>query len=136
MYGQSSGPLLLCEHSEGSLGGLAWWSRGWDSVVSVQGDPDSIPDQGNRSCLPQVRVHVPQLKILQAMTKTQRSQINKYYKEEKEEDHQRHTNQEHLSRCHCLPPLHLKTFWAQHVEMFSTGCLHNSETGILIFSNR
>ena len=86
MYGRSSGPLLLCEHSEGSPGGLSWRSRGLDSAVSVQGDPGSIPDRGNRSCLPQVRVHRPQLKILQAMTKTQCSQINKYYKEEKEEE--------------------------------------------------
>ena len=58
------------------------------------GGPGSIPDQGTRSHMPQLRVLMPQLKIPHAATKirslvsqlksphaatkTQRSQINKY----------------------------------------------------------
>ena len=39
------------------------------------GGPGSIPGQGTRSHMLQLQVHVPQLKILCAATKTQRSQI-------------------------------------------------------------
>ena len=42
------------------------------------GGPGSIPGQGTRSHTPWLRVHVPQLKILYATTKTQHSQVNKY----------------------------------------------------------
>ena len=37
----------------------------------------SIPGQGTRSYMPQLRVRMPQLKILHATTKTQHSPINK-----------------------------------------------------------
>ena len=36
--------------------------------------PSSIPGQGTRSCMPQLRVHMPQ--VLHAATKTWQSQIN------------------------------------------------------------
>ena len=52
------------------------------------GGPGLIPGQGTRSCMPQLRAHMPQLKILhaataamkisRAATKTRRSQINKW----------------------------------------------------------
>ena len=38
----------------------------------------SMPGRGIRSRTPQLRVHVPQLKILQPATETRHSQINKY----------------------------------------------------------
>ena len=44
--------------------------------VSNAGDPGSIPGQGTRSHMQQLRVHVLQLKISHAATKTWRSQIN------------------------------------------------------------
>ena len=45
------------------------------------GGPGSIPDHGPRSYMPQLRVCMPQerWKIPQATTKTQNSQINKYF---------------------------------------------------------
>ena len=39
--------------------------------------PSLIPGQGTRSHMLQLRVHMPQLKILQATTKTDHSQLNK-----------------------------------------------------------
>ena len=59
-------------------------SRGGTSLV-VQwlrlrafsaGGQGSIPDQGTRSQMLQLRIHVPQLKIPHAATKTQCNQIN------------------------------------------------------------
>ena len=46
------------------------------------GGPGSIPGWGTRSHMPQLRVHMPQLNVLHAATKTQCSQINKllYFK--------------------------------------------------------
>ena len=41
------------------------------------GGPGSIPGQGTRSCMSQLRPRMPQLKILHAATKTWCSQINK-----------------------------------------------------------
>lgn len=38
------------------------------------------------------------------------------------------TNQESLSDCHRLLSLYLKTTWAWHQEIFSTGCPQNSAT--------
>ena len=71
------------------LGGLPWWSSGWDSVLPMHGAQvqtlvrELIPHamaEGTpqlrvqkRSCKPQGRS-----KILRATTKTQGSQINKY----------------------------------------------------------
>ena len=42
----------------------------------------SSPDQGTRSHMLQLRVHMPQLKILRAATKTRHSQINYFLKKE------------------------------------------------------
>ena len=39
----------------------------------------AIPGWGTRSYMSQLRVHMLQLKILHAITKTQRYQINKYF---------------------------------------------------------
>ena len=49
------------------LSQLPWW----DSVAPKTGGLGSIPGQGARS-------HMSQLKILRAATKTQLSQLNKY----------------------------------------------------------
>ena len=48
-------------------------------MLANAGDPGSIPGQGTRSCIPQLRTHTPQrsLKILRAAPKTQCSQMNK-----------------------------------------------------------
>ena len=43
---------------------------------------DLIPGQGTRSHMLQLRVHMPQLKILRAATKTRHSQINYFLKKE------------------------------------------------------
>ena len=53
-----------------------------------RGGPGSIPGQGTRSRMPQVKIpHVatkdPATKISRAVTKTQRGQINKYQKKKK-----------------------------------------------------
>ena len=45
------------------------------------GGPGLIPGQEIRSRLPQLRVHMLQLKIPCAATKTQHSQINKFFNE-------------------------------------------------------
>ena len=45
---------------------------------SNEGDLGSIPGEGTRSHMPQLRVQMLQLKILDVRTKTQHSQINKY----------------------------------------------------------
>ena len=39
----------------------------------------SIPGQGTRSHMPELRVQMPKLKILYATTKTMHSPINKYF---------------------------------------------------------
>ena len=44
--------------------GFPWWSSDEDSVLPMQGGLDSVPGQGTRS-------HMSQLKILHAATKTQ-----------------------------------------------------------------
>ena len=36
---------------------------------------------------------------------------------------------------YCLASLHMKILWAGHLQLFSTGCLPNSETGIIVWSN-
>lgn len=41
-----------------------WWSHGWGSGLLRQGGSDSIPSQGTGSQVPQLRVCLPQLKIL------------------------------------------------------------------------
>ena len=41
------------------------------------GGPDLIPGHRTRSCMPQLRARMPQLKITRATTETQCSQINK-----------------------------------------------------------
>ena len=46
----------------------------------------SIPGQGTRSHMPQLRARMPQLKTPHAATKTRRSQINKYLKKLKNEN--------------------------------------------------
>ena len=43
------------------------------------GGPGSIPGQGTKSHMLQLRVRMPQLKVPRATTKTQHSQINKYF---------------------------------------------------------
>ena len=58
------------------LKGLPWWSSGQDCAPNV-GGPGSIPGQGTRPHMPQLRVCMPQLKIPSVTTKTQHSQINK-----------------------------------------------------------
>ena len=47
------------------------------------GGPGTIPGQGTRSHMTPVRVHMPQLNISHAATKTQHRQINKYINENK-----------------------------------------------------
>ena len=37
------------------LGGLPWWPSGWDSVLPKQGAPGSIPGQGTRAHMLQLR---------------------------------------------------------------------------------
>ena len=49
------------------------------TVFSQCGGSDSTPGQGTRSHMLQLRVFIPQLKILHAATKTPHSQINKYF---------------------------------------------------------
>ena len=44
--------------------------------IHSTGDPGSIPGWGIRSRMPQLRVHMSQLEISRAATKTQHSQIN------------------------------------------------------------
>ena len=46
-------------------------------LILNAGGPGSIPGQGTRSHMPQLRVRLPQLNILCATTKTWRTQINK-----------------------------------------------------------
>ena len=46
-------------------------SSGWDSVLPMQRGLDSVPGQGTRSHLLQLRVHMPQLKILPEATKNE-----------------------------------------------------------------
>ena len=63
--------------AEAVVGGtslVAQWLRLWAPNVGALG---SIPGQGTRSHLPQLRVRMLQLKIPRAATKNQRSQINK-----------------------------------------------------------
>ena len=57
------------------LKGLPWWSSGQDCAPNV-GGPGSIPGQGTRPHMPQLRVCMPQLKIPSATTKIWFSQIN------------------------------------------------------------
>ena len=49
----------MCQGLEVKRGprGLPWWSSGYNSMPPMQGGPYSIPDQGTRS-------HMLQLKIL------------------------------------------------------------------------
>ena len=47
--------------------------------LSNTGGPSSIPGQGTRSYTLHLRVRMPQLKIPHVTTKTQHSQINKYF---------------------------------------------------------
>ena len=60
--------------SETSL--VAQWLRLY--VPNTEG-LSSIPSQGTRSYIPQLRVHMLQLKISHNATKTQNSQINKLF---------------------------------------------------------
>ena len=54
------------------------WIRLHDPKAGSWG---SVPGQGTRSYILQLRVHMPQLKTLHAATKTQHSQMNIYWKE-------------------------------------------------------
>ena len=60
--------------------GLPWWSRGSGLCAPNAGAQGSIPGQGTRSCMPQIRVHMLQLNILCAPTKTWCSQITFFFK--------------------------------------------------------
>ena len=51
--------------------------QGLGCYVPIVRGPGSIPGLGNRNHIPKLRVHMPQLKILNAATKTQNSQISK-----------------------------------------------------------
>ena len=42
-------------HFKYTKDGLPWWSRGWDSVLPMQGAPGSIPGQGTRLHMLQLR---------------------------------------------------------------------------------
>ena len=60
---------------------LSWDFPGGPVVKNLPanaGDVGSIPGQGDKPHKPQLRVHMPHLKILHAITKTQLSQISKY----------------------------------------------------------
>lgn len=49
-----------------------------ENLRSQRRGPGSVPGQGTRSHLPQIRVGRPQLKILNAKTKTPTRQISQY----------------------------------------------------------
>ena len=63
-----------------------WWLR---LYTPNAGDLGSIPNQGTISHMLQLRVCMPQLKILSAKTKTRHSQINNFFKKEKKENESR-----------------------------------------------
>lgn len=44
-------------------------------------------------------------------------------------------NKKNLSDCHCLHSLRLNTLQARHLKIYSSGCLQNLETEIIICSN-
>ena len=46
--------------------------------VPSAGGPGLIAGQRTGSCVPQLKIHMPQLKILCAVTKAQHSQVNKH----------------------------------------------------------
>ena len=60
---------------------MAQWIR---LCAPDAGGPVSIPDQGTRSHMSQLRVHMPQLRSLPAATKTRHNQIKKYKTEQTE----------------------------------------------------
>ena len=56
----------------------------WLRLLSPSaGGLGSILGQGTRSYMPQLRLHMPKLKISHVATKTQYSQINRYIKKNK-----------------------------------------------------
>ena len=77
--GQRSSDKRICgrglneETGRGTSLVVHWLRFRAPSVV----DPGCIPGQGTRSHMPQLRVHMLQLKILHAETKTWHSQKNK-----------------------------------------------------------
>ena len=61
--------------------GLPWWHSGSDSKLSMQGAwVQSLVRELDPTCMPQLRVRMPQLKSPRAATKTQCNQITKYKK--------------------------------------------------------
>ena len=72
--------FLLCIVSEGFGPSLVQWLR---LHAPHAGGLGSIPGQGTRSHMPQLRVHTQQLKIPHTATKTQCRQMNKYWKKGK-----------------------------------------------------
>ena len=64
-----------------TAGGELISGRVWpvtENLCSQRRGPGSVPGQGTRSHLPQIRVGRPQLKILNAKTKTPTREINQY----------------------------------------------------------
>ena len=68
--------------------GLPWWPWAKTLEFPMQGVPSSVPHQGTRSHMLQLRIHMPQLKnphatmrskILCAAAKTQHSQIKLFF---------------------------------------------------------
>ena len=59
------------------ISGIPWCLVVRTQRMQCQG-PGLIPGQGTRSHMLQLRVHMPQLKILHATSKIHHSQVNKY----------------------------------------------------------
>ena len=63
------------------------------------GDPGSIPGQGTRCHMPQLSIHMPQIKVLHATTKTWPSQQNKTTpKTQKPQKNQKHSTKTLLKK--------------------------------------
>ena len=69
-------PLTLFCGMENPFG-ISRVASGYDSVPSTVG-PGLMAGQRTRSRVPQLKIHMPQLKILCAVTKAQHSQVNKH----------------------------------------------------------
>ena len=75
-------PCLLKNDWRGGTSLVAQWLR---LHAPNAGGMGLIPGQGTRSHMLPLRVHMPQLKILHATTKTRYRQINKYFSKRKKE---------------------------------------------------
>ena len=75
-------PCLLKNDWRGGTSLVVQWLR---LHAPNAGGMGSIPGQGTRSHMLPLRVHMPQLKILHATTKTRYRQINKYFSKRKKE---------------------------------------------------